>query len=250
MGDTFKAKVLVVDDDPQLLSLLVDTLTAIGYSAVGAPGGLDALQILKDHKFDLLVTDIKMPNLDGIQLLKRVRRFYSELPVLFITGVATPDIINRAAPDGFLAKPFRITHIEEMIERTLRAKRNRAKGPIRKVLVVESDDTFRTTVTEALNYGDYIPFSASGTAEAVRELESGSFDAVLAEASLSKLNGHSLAEIIHERFSETPLILMSADSTVEELSDGHYARFIRKPFPASALFRLLEEISLVPDSLA
>lgn len=113
------AKILVVDDDAALLDLLVDTLSTIGYSVVPAPGGSEALVILEQDTFDMVISDIRMPEVDGISLLNKVRRSYPGLPVLLITGVASDDIINKASPDGFLAKPFRIGHIEELIESTL-----------------------------------------------------------------------------------------------------------------------------------
>ena len=114
-----RAKILVVDDDPLLLSLLLDTLSAIGYEATGAHSGMRALEILKSSAFDLMVTDIRMPELDGLKLRDQVKREWPEMPVVFITGVVYPDIIAQASPDGLLAKPFRIAQIEELIETTL-----------------------------------------------------------------------------------------------------------------------------------
>lgn len=244
MEQPMRAQILVVDDDPLLLPLLVETLTAIGYTVTGAPGGIEALDILQTRKFDLMVTDIKMPDLDGIQLLKKVRRHYPDMPVVFITGVATPDMIQEASPDGFLAKPFRIQHIEELIARTLRARSDHARGTVRKVLVADPDDTFRATLTEALNYSEYIPFAASTPADAVRELESGSFEAVITDSALPRLNGHSLSQIISERFPDTPVILMSADQTAEDLVDSYYASFLRKPFQAGTIIEMLNQLSL------
>jgi DNA-binding NtrC family response regulator len=241
MSTQFKAHVLVVDDDPQLLSLLVDTLTAIGYQVTGAPGGIEALDTLLTHKFDLMVTDIKMPNLDGIQLLKKVRRHYPDMPVVFITGVVSQEIISHAAPDGFLAKPFRIQHIEEVIERTLKSKRDgRARG-FRKVLVVEPDNEFREALTEALNHSEYIPISAPGISEALLELENGTFDAVIAELNLPRFEGQEFAEIMQRQFTDIPLILMSGNKTSEELMESRYARFIQKPFLAGRIIQLLNE---------
>ena len=114
-----RAHILVVDDDASLLNLLVDTLTAIGYKATGVNGGARALEALSERSFDLLVTDIRMPEIDGLQLLEKVRNLYSNLPVLFITGVSLPETFAQASPDGVLMKPFRISHIEELIEKTL-----------------------------------------------------------------------------------------------------------------------------------
>ncbi len=122
MNDS-RANVLVVDDDDSLLSLLIDTLSAIGYTATGAGSGRRALEILADERFDLMITDIRMPEMDGLRLRDRVKRLYPEMPVVFVTGVAYPDIIAQASPDGVLAKPFRIAQIEELIESALDANR-------------------------------------------------------------------------------------------------------------------------------
>ncbi|RME29104.1 MAG: response regulator, partial [Candidatus Zixiibacteriota bacterium] len=83
-------RVLVVDDDPYLLDLLVETLDTIGYQCTPAKDGLEALDLLNNGTYDIVVTDIKMPGMDGISLLRKVRRRFHDLPVLFITGVASP----------------------------------------------------------------------------------------------------------------------------------------------------------------
>ena len=67
-----RAKILIVDDDTHLLELLVDTLNGIGYHAIGVPDGIQALEKLKTDTFDLMISDIKMPGLDGLGLLKKV----------------------------------------------------------------------------------------------------------------------------------------------------------------------------------
>jgi len=117
--EQFRPNILVVDDDPALLSLLIDTLLAIGYNATGAANGVRALEVLAETSFALMITDIRMPKLNGLQLRDKVKRLYPDMPILFVTGVAYPDIIAQASPEGVLAKPFRISQIEEMIESTL-----------------------------------------------------------------------------------------------------------------------------------
>lgn len=117
--EQFRPNILVVDDDPALLSLLIDTLLAIGYNATGSANGVRALEVLAETSFALMITDIRMPKLNGLQLRDRVRRLYPDMPILFVTGVAYSDIIAQASPEGVLAKPFRISQIEEMIESAL-----------------------------------------------------------------------------------------------------------------------------------
>jgi len=242
------AKILVADDDTNLLDLLVDTLTTIGYSTVGVPCGFDALDLLKKEKFDLMITDIRMPGLDGVGLLKKVRSHYPDMPVLFMTGVTTPEIIGHATPDGFLAKPFRITHVEQMIEKALSGESDIVSGTVRKVLVVDDDSAFRDMLAEVLKREDFIPFAVSSGPEALKELENGEFDAVITDIKMPGMDGLELLKRIKEHHHDMPVILITAffdsqsvgGSDKEPDADG----FLRKPFKIEKVVRLLRGFSL------
>ena len=115
-----EAKILVVDDDSRLLGLLTETLGAIGYSAEDAKSAKEALSKLAESKFRLIISDIKMPEMDGLSLLERIRENYPGLPVIFITGLPKTDAIRSANPEGILSKPFRISNLEDLIEQALK----------------------------------------------------------------------------------------------------------------------------------
>jgi CheY-like chemotaxis protein len=103
------ARVLVVEDDPEMRSLLAETLAEEGYRAIAVGDTFSALVELLGDGADLLVTDWKMPAMDGLDLLRSVRRCMPNLPVVFITGYAHDDLRRRALMGGafsFLAKPF------------------------------------------------------------------------------------------------------------------------------------------------
>lgn len=243
-----KANILVVDDDAHLLSLLVDTLTSIGYRATGAPGGIEAIEKLNSGLFDLMITDIKMPGIDGITLLKKVRRHFPKLPVLFITGVASDDIIGRASPDGFLAKPFRISHIEELIENTLADKSEKVTRSICKVMVVDDDNTFREMLSEALRYNEYSPFSVAGSELALEELKNGEVDAVITDIKMPGMDGIALMKKIKELYPDLPVILITAfynqkyseNKNEIDQADG----FLEKPFKVETIIDLLSQLTL------
>jgi CheY-like chemotaxis protein len=103
-------KILVVEDDAEMRSLLEETLREEGYQAIGAPDTLSAMITLFAEGADLIVTDWKMPAMDGLELLKCVKRYHPALGVVFVTAYAHPDLRRRALENGassFLAKPFR-----------------------------------------------------------------------------------------------------------------------------------------------
>ncbi|MCK4427111.1 MAG: response regulator, partial [candidate division Zixibacteria bacterium] len=115
-------KVLVVDDDKKIRTLLLDTLSALGYKTIGARDGEEALALLEKQKPDVVISDIKMPKLSGLSLLRNIKDKDPKIPVLMITGynfTYTKDQALDSGADGFLAKPFRISKIEELMQSVL-----------------------------------------------------------------------------------------------------------------------------------
>ncbi|HRI68051.1 MAG TPA: response regulator, partial [Polyangium sp.] len=103
-----KARVLVVDDEPNARSGLEKLLRQEGYAVDSAADGASALQIATEHPPDIVVTDLKMPQMDGIELLKKIRAVYHDVPVLVVTAfgeVATAVQAMRVGADDFLTKP-------------------------------------------------------------------------------------------------------------------------------------------------
>lgn len=246
-----KGKILVVDDDPHLLTMLVDTLTGIGYQTVAASDGIEALDLLRRDEagtFDLMITDIKMPNMDGIGLLKRARRYHPELPVLFITGVASEDVIGEASPDGFLAKPFRISRLEELIESALITRRtgkpHHPQQP-RRVLVNVSEEDFRQTLAEALTFGKFLPFAVNGDEEAFEELERGDFDAMITDIEKDLSTSQTTVNRVRERYPTLPMLAVSSSYSPEELDKLDFLSnldgFVQKPFSVARLFEMLDQ---------
>ena len=247
MMNESKASILVVDDDHNLRELLVDTLIGTGYETDAAVDGFEALEKLRLRSYDLMISDIRMPGMDGIRLLQKVRAYFPHMPVLFITGFATPEIIGRASPDGFLAKPFRISAMEQLIEEALAGRHDECKKPIRKVLVVDDDDLFRQMLTDALRYHNFIPTAVQGGEEALRELKNGTVDAVIADIKMPGMDGIDLLKRIKAKYPDLPVILITgflADDFEAIGSDAVPADgFLQKPFDTSKIIELLEELS-------
>jgi DNA-binding NtrC family response regulator len=246
--DRTKPRILVVDDDANLLELLVDTLTTIGYRVVGAPGGVEALENLRNDKFDLMITDIKMPDVDGLQLLKKVRRHYSRMPVLFVTGVATPNIIGQAAPDGFLAKPFRITQIENLIEGALMHKPVGYPSKMPRILIVDGDEEFRSMLSDALSYAQYLPFHVADARAALQQLDDGTINALIVDCKILAADSGDLVKLAREKHPEILTVLTGTrEATETQIPIPQVVEtdaFLQKPFKASDLLGLLSDHGL------
>jgi CheY-like chemotaxis protein len=112
-------KVLVVDDDPVVGKSIDRVLTGKGYAVITASNGEEALAKLRDEKYDVVFTDIKMPGMSGLEVAERVKASQPWLPVVIVTGFGTGDYEARAAAagvSGFLHKPLS----PEMIEGSAR----------------------------------------------------------------------------------------------------------------------------------
>lgn len=81
-----KSRILLVDDDPQVLAMLTQLLSRNGYAVHAAGNGKQAMRILRDEEVDLLVTDIIMPEVEGLELITTVRRQYPGLKIVVISG--------------------------------------------------------------------------------------------------------------------------------------------------------------------
>ncbi len=103
--------ILIVDDSESIREVLIFTLENAGYKVVAAVDGLDALHLLYGKKFDLILTDLHMPNMDGIALIKEVRKMdeYKYTPILYLTTESQQTIKNEAraaGATGWIIKPF------------------------------------------------------------------------------------------------------------------------------------------------
>jgi len=103
------SKLLVVEDDASLREALLDTLKLAGYQCIEAESGESALLQLKNHKVDLVVSDVQMGGMSGLTLLTNIRKLYPKMPVLIMTAFGTIDDAVQAMRDGacnYMAKPF------------------------------------------------------------------------------------------------------------------------------------------------
>jgi len=115
--------VLFVDDDEMVRQTIIDLLADYGYVVADASNGLEALELLRTSPFDIMLSDVSMPGMDGIQLLSKATGVYPDMPVVMLTGYGdvalAKEALNRGASD-FLIKPISNTReIPIIIERNL-----------------------------------------------------------------------------------------------------------------------------------
>lgn len=121
-------KILIVDDNPHMAGLLSDILETLHCQSKQAYDGEQALHLLKEDQYDMVIADLKMPKMSGISLLKVVKENYPQLPVVIIAGASprtlgtsgtSQYIIVDEGADAFLRKPFTVEDIEKLLKNLL-----------------------------------------------------------------------------------------------------------------------------------
>ena len=116
------ARILVVDDDKSICELITSSLALEGYSVDGVLGSAEALNLLENHEYDLIISDIYLDELTGIDLLRRFQRDHPETRLILITAHATVETAVSAVEEGafdYLSKPFELDDLFRIVRRAL-----------------------------------------------------------------------------------------------------------------------------------
>lgn len=131
MADTKRGRLLIVDDEVELQSALCETLADEGFATVGAGSGAEGLQALAEQDFDLLLSDLMMPGMDGIQLLRKALGIDPNLVGIIMTGQGTiPSAVEAMKVGAFdyLLKPFNLQSMLPILARALDVRRLRTEN--------------------------------------------------------------------------------------------------------------------------
>ena len=112
--------ILVVDDEEMMRSLLRKILSREGYQILTADDGASAIEMLEREKIDLVISDIKMPRMDGFELLDRIKREYPQVGVIIMTAYGDTYTVKDAlllGADEYVTKPFKSYEISLVVER-------------------------------------------------------------------------------------------------------------------------------------
>jgi DNA-binding NtrC family response regulator len=121
-----KGRILLVEDEPHVAETLRDILVHEGFQVETAENGKKALgRLTRGHRFDLVITDMKMPEMDGLELLRQTQKLGKNLPVIVLTGYATFKNGLQAIREGvydYISKPFCIGLLMDVVHEALKDK--------------------------------------------------------------------------------------------------------------------------------
>jgi PAS domain S-box-containing protein len=231
--ETMNERVLLVDDEPEIIQFCTRILKDHGYDLVSVDSGQKAIAQLRQRAFDLLVTDIKMPDVDGLKVLRVAKEVDPEIAVVMITGYGTLENAVealRAGARGFVIKPFTSQELldatQEVLGKRLLARENARLRALIPLLEIAQVSVSKANVYELTNLATQITVreTAAGWAGLVlpRCREQNRAQAITIynyqQAPLDEKWLHTVAAYVMER--DRPLISLHEESLPEEIRSG------------------------------
>ena len=263
--------VLIVDDDEILLETAVDTLHSLGLRAEPASGGLEALGMIKHREesgknYDIVILDLKMPDIDGIETIKRIRsEVKSNVPILLISAYSWSDVeeqAKEAGVNGFLSKPlFRSTLYNKISEilgaevESIEPENDYSDLQGLNILVAEDNDINWEIISTLLSmYGITSKRAENGrlVVEKMKEAKEGQYTLIFMDIQMPEMNGLDATRTIRKLddpwASSIPIIAMTADAFAENIAEclaagmnGHIAKPIDVKLVIKEIRRIREE---------
>lgn len=114
--------ILLVDDEPAIIKMLKWRLETTGYKVISAISGLEALKVIQQTPVDFVITDVRMPSMDGFTLITKIKAILSNIPCLIMSGHGDIDMNNQAqqvGACGYIHKPIKFDELEILINQNL-----------------------------------------------------------------------------------------------------------------------------------
>jgi two-component system response regulator HydG len=197
-----KLRILIVDDDQRMTRTLVDILSLAGHEAVEAWSGPDALEKTRTQVFDCVLTDVKMPGMDGVEFHRQLHLVQPGLPVVLMTAYTADSLINQGLDEGVVGvfdKPLEINNLLHFF--TSLAKN-------RTVVIVDNDPVFCRTLGDILQHRG---FTVAQITDPHADVELMALEAqtILLDMKFNGISGLDVLKEIRERYPTLPVLLVT-----------------------------------------
>lgn len=237
-------RILLVDDNREFLDSVRDVLEGEGYSVATAATGEGALRLVETQTFDVVLMDIVMPGMNGVECLAEIKKRTPGTPVIMVTAYSVESRIRQALDHGayaVLSKPLDMAKLFETVDEA------RSSGNGGMVLVADGDQQLCDSMIDILGGHGYDVCVAYDGEEAVRKAESRPFDILLVDVKLPLLNGLETYRQIKALRPNTVAIIISGyteemDTLIQEALKESARTCLVKPVDMGQLLGLLAEV--------
>ena len=247
-------KILIIDDELEVRNLFYDIFTKEGYEVVTIAGGEESIKAVKKEKPDLVLLDFNMPNINGIEILKEIRKEDTKTKIVMLTAVGSEDLEKEArllGASGFLRKSLGIEVIVKSVNNIFGIKKEYAEN---KILVVDDDEELISLIRDFLVRKGYVVSVAKKGEEALEKFKKERPILILLDVRLPGMDGIVVLKKIREIDDKVGVIMITGIKDEEVLEEarrlGAY-EYITKPFELDYLETcVLVRISLVSAQIS
>ncbi len=225
-------RILVVDDDPGVRQTLAASLELHGFEVVEASSAEQGLDKVREETFDLVVSDIRMPGMNGVQLFREVRRVRPDLPVVLITGFEVESWVEEAIQEGaftVVEKPVRMERFIQLAQRAIRSPT---------VLVVDDQPGVADSMVAALNAAGLRAAAAHDGEAAMKLLKEQTFDVCVLDLVMPEVTGVEMYAKLQKLDPSIGVVAMTGhdvNTMMTEIVQMGAFRCLRKPFDTRSL---------------
>ncbi|MBI4730650.1 MAG: response regulator [Chloroflexi bacterium] len=197
-----KLRILIVDDDRRMTRTLADILSMAGHEAVEAWSGPEALGKVRAQTFDCVLTDVRMSEMDGVELHRQLRQAQPGLPVVLMTAYAADGIIRKGLDDGVVGVFDKPLNMSQLLSFFTSLAKNRT------IAIVDDDPAFCKTLGDILLQRG---FSVTQITDPHTDVERMASDAqvVLLDLKLNSITGLDILKEIRRRYPTLPVLLVT-----------------------------------------
>ena len=233
-----KPKILVVDDDKGMRFILAEILEYEGFVVTTAIDGLQGVEMATKNHFDFIFMDYRMPGIDGMEAVRRIKVVSPDTIVIMVTAFAG-DLVERALDEGAYAvlyKPFDLDQLADLLRTTLKSTC---------VLVIDDEPETRNMVRAILEQRGFRVSEAKDGKQAVAKARKKQHDVILMDGVMPDMEGYDACEKIIEEDPDAKVIFLTAHSAVgwvkQALSDGVFS-LLKKPVVTEDMLSLLKSV--------
>ncbi len=251
-----KLSIQIVDDDPDLAESLAEFVELGGHRVLRAHSADEALSQFQEHAFDLVFMDIRMPGMDGVDALARMKALRPHTEVIMMTGYTVQDRIDAALSTGarqVLQKPLNLTLIKSILQN---------QSDRRLILIIDDDADFVESVCEVLLHQGHAIATAPDGHEGLRQIVDkepnkvaanaiSAISAIILDLRMEKMGGVAVLEALEDLELTLPIIIVSAymdeeGGALASLDKTAFAAVLEKPVNPD---ELLQAIRSAGDTL-
>ena len=240
-----RPRILIVDDDRGTARTTALILDRKGYAVETAASGPEAIDRVEEEPFDVILLDIRMPVMNGVETHRRIKEIHPDALVVMMTAYAVEDLVQQALDDGAYGVLYKPLDVDRLIEIVKQAKSSN-NGAL--VMVVDDNPAICGALRQALAEDGYAAAVAQTGEEALTIARERPHDIVFIDLKLPTINGLETYLSIREINPEAVAVIMTAyleelDDLVEEAMERDAYALLRKPFDIEDVLALVEEAS-------